>query len=142
MMIAALIGIMISIVVGVSLIPKITETIDAIPEEDVPEGFGVLVDILPIVFVAVILLGAVAWIGGSMGGGDTSTGRAWWSNRQKERKSPESRDLLHRTYSLSAHEEEHPDESTSLVDRKIQEADIVGEEVQTEKTSWRTRRSK
>lgn len=63
MLVAVLIGIMISIVVGVSLIPTILTTIDALPT-DMDSGLGALVDVLPYVFVAVILLGAVAWIGG------------------------------------------------------------------------------
>jgi hypothetical protein len=57
---------MISIVVGVSLIPTILTTIDALPT-DTPDGLGALVNVLPYVFVAVILLGAVAWIGGGNG---------------------------------------------------------------------------
>jgi len=62
-LVAVLIGIMISIVVGVSLIPTILTTIDALPT-DTPSGLEALVNVLPYVFVAVILLGAVAWIGG------------------------------------------------------------------------------
>jgi len=62
-LVAVLIGIMISIVVGISLIPTITETIDSLPT-DTDAGLLALVDVLPYVFVAVILLGAVAWIGG------------------------------------------------------------------------------
>lgn len=67
MLVAVLIGIMISIVVGVSLIPTILTTINALPSATAPTGLISLVDVLPYVFVAVILLGAVAWIGG--GGG-------------------------------------------------------------------------
>jgi len=52
---------MISIVVGVSLVPVILETTAAITS---PTGLAALVGVLPYVFVAVILLGAVAWIGG------------------------------------------------------------------------------
>ena len=63
MVVAVLIGIMISIVVGVSLIPAILTTINALPT-DAPDGLVALVNVLPYVFVAVILLGAVAWIGG------------------------------------------------------------------------------
>ena len=66
MLVAVLIGIMISIVVGVSLIPTILTTINALPT-DTPEGLVALVNVLPYVFVAVILLGAVAWIGGGQG---------------------------------------------------------------------------
>lgn len=64
MLVAVLIGIMISIVVGVSLIPTILTTIDALPSATAPSGLIALVNVLPYVFVAVILLGAVAWIGG------------------------------------------------------------------------------
>lgn len=67
MLVAVLIGIMISIVVGVSLIPTILTTIDALPT-DTPSGLSALVDVLPYVFVAVILLGAVAWISGGAAG--------------------------------------------------------------------------
>ena len=61
MLVAVLIGIMISIVVGVSLVPVILEVTDEISS---PSGLAALVGVLPYVFVAVILLGAVAWIGG------------------------------------------------------------------------------
>lgn len=59
MLVAVLIGIMISIVVGVSLIPTILTTIDALPT-NTPDGLVALVNVLPYVFVAVILLGAVS----------------------------------------------------------------------------------
>ena len=61
MLVAVLIGIMISIVVGVSLVPVILETTAEVTS---PSGLAALVGVLPYVFVAVILLGAVAWIGG------------------------------------------------------------------------------
>ena len=62
MLVAVLIGIMISIVVGVSLIPTILTTINALPT-DTPDGLVALVNVLPYVFVAVILLGAVKiWV--------------------------------------------------------------------------------
>jgi len=60
-LVAVLIGIMISIVVGVSLVPTILATTATITS---PTGLAALVGVLPYVFVAVILLGAVAWIGG------------------------------------------------------------------------------
>lgn len=67
MVIAALIGIMVSIVVGISLIPMIMETMEEATKdsEDVPTAASALLNILPIVFVVVLILGAVAWIGGS-----------------------------------------------------------------------------
>lgn len=61
MLVAVLIGIMISIVVGVSLVPVILETTAAVTS---PSGLASLVGVLPYIFIAVILLGAVAWIGG------------------------------------------------------------------------------
>ena len=63
MLVAVLIGIMISIVVGISLIPTIMSTINAL-SSFTPAGLRALINVLPYVFVAVILLGAVAWIGG------------------------------------------------------------------------------
>ena len=67
MLVAVLVGVMISIVVGVNLIPMLMETIEEATEdsEDLPAGASALLDILPIVFVVVVILGAVAWIGGS-----------------------------------------------------------------------------
>jgi len=62
MWIAVLIGIMVAIVVGVALVPTIVETTNSLPD-DTPAGIQALVDVLPYVFVAVIILGAVAWIG-------------------------------------------------------------------------------
>lgn len=71
MLVAVLIGIMISIVVGVSLVPAIVDVSANITYTTVsggtttaPSGLQALVSVLPYIFVAVILLGAVAWIGG------------------------------------------------------------------------------
>ena len=65
MLVAVLIGIMISIVVGVSLLPTILTAVDATSGQ--AAGLHSLIEVLPYVFVAVILLGAVAWIGGGRG---------------------------------------------------------------------------
>ena len=62
MMVATLIGIMISIIVGVALIPTMLESVEG-AEEDLGSGASALVGVLPYIFVAVILLGAIAWIG-------------------------------------------------------------------------------
>ena len=73
MLVATLIGAMISIVVGVTLIPTIVETINtATPALEASGNSGLvgLLNVLPYVFVAVILLGAVAWIGGPSSLGD------------------------------------------------------------------------
>jgi len=56
---------MISIVVGVSLVPTIVSAINTAKNTpNAPTGLSGLLDVLAYVFVAVILLGAVAWIGG------------------------------------------------------------------------------
>jgi len=56
---------MISIVVGVSLVPTIINSIQtAKGTAGAPAGVDGLLDVLVYVFIAVILLGAVAWIGG------------------------------------------------------------------------------
>lgn len=66
MLVGTLIAIMIVIVVGVNLIPTITNSItDATAEGIVEEGSAIagIMDVLPYIFVAIILLGAVAFIG-------------------------------------------------------------------------------
>lgn len=63
MLVGVLISIMISIVVGVSLIPTIVDSINTAKNTaNAPTGLSGLLDVLTYVFVAVILLGAVAWI--------------------------------------------------------------------------------
>jgi hypothetical protein len=66
MLVAVLIGIMIAIVVGVSLIPTIVGTISSVSDNltNFP-AVGAMLGVLPIVFMAVILLAAVAWLGSS-----------------------------------------------------------------------------
>lgn len=71
MAIAVLIGIMISIVVGVSLFPVITESVNSVKTtaeesgQPLSSGMSAMLDILPIIFGVVVVLGAVAWIGGN-----------------------------------------------------------------------------
>ena len=61
MLVGVLISIMISIVVGVSLIPTIVDSINTAKNTaNAPTGLSGLLDVLSYVFVAVILLGAVA----------------------------------------------------------------------------------
>ena len=63
-----IIGLMVSIVVAVTLIPTITQSIESIPkDETTPTAVTGLLSVLPYIMVAVILIGAVAWIGGNSG---------------------------------------------------------------------------
>ena len=68
MLVGVLISIMISIVVGVNLVPTIITSINtARAQAEAVSGFsglGGLMEVLAYVYIAVILLGAVAWIGG------------------------------------------------------------------------------
>ena len=68
MLVGVLISIMISIVVGINLLPSIVTSIQTVNEqvENVTgfAGLAGLTTVLAYVYVAVILLGAVAWIGG------------------------------------------------------------------------------
>jgi len=69
MWVATLIGVMIAVVVGVNLIGPIMEVANNITQEEgVSPAVSSLVGILPFIFVVVIILGAVAWIGGGIGG--------------------------------------------------------------------------
>ena len=68
MLVGVLISIMISIVVGVNLVPTIITSINtASAQANAITGFSGLsglMQVLAYVYIAVILLGAVAWIGG------------------------------------------------------------------------------
>jgi len=65
MLVGVLISIMISIVVGVNLVPSIVEAVNTAKNTpNAATGLGGMLDVLEYVYVAVILLGAVAWIGG------------------------------------------------------------------------------
>ena len=65
---------MIAIVVGVNLVPGIIDSVNKASENGtLPEGTAVsaLADVLPIIFVVVIIMGAVAWIAGAPGASRT-----------------------------------------------------------------------
>lgn len=66
MLVGVLVTIMIAIVVGVNLVPSIVTAVNTAKNTpNVPTGLGGLLDTLSYVFVAIILLSAVAWIGGN-----------------------------------------------------------------------------
>ena len=95
MMVAVLVGIMIAVVVGVSLIPAITSTIANLPS-DTPAGLTALINILPYLFVAVILLGAVSWVARGMGDGGYKSKKedeTYWRDWDKEDE-PEVKDPI------------------------------------------------
>jgi len=67
MVVAILITVMISIVVGINLIPLVNQkAIDITTGGEIPEGSAMLklLDILPYIFIVVVILGAIAWIRG------------------------------------------------------------------------------
>jgi len=60
--IAALIGIMIGIVVGVNLISPVNDVVKTITTPTYSSSMVSLTGVLPIIFVTVIILGAIAWM--------------------------------------------------------------------------------
>lgn len=62
MNVAGLIAIMIGIVVGVNLISPVNDTVKTVTTPTYSSSIVSLTGVLPIVFVTVIILGAVAWI--------------------------------------------------------------------------------
>jgi uncharacterized membrane protein required for colicin V production len=64
MIIAILIGIIIAVLVGINLIPKVNEVIKTITTPAYSQGIAGIAGILPIIFVTVIILGTVAWFSG------------------------------------------------------------------------------
>ncbi len=67
MLVGVLITIMISIVVGLALTPTVITAVNTAKNPTgvtLPTGLSGMLDVVSYVFVAIILLGAVAWIGG------------------------------------------------------------------------------
>ena len=62
MNVAALIGIMIGIVVGVNLISPVNDVVKTVTTPTYTSSVVSLAGVLTIIFVTVIILGAVAWI--------------------------------------------------------------------------------
>lgn len=62
MNIAALIGIAIAIVVGVALVPVVVDTVNDLDTTTTPSTVLNLADLLPIVFIAILIIGAVGFI--------------------------------------------------------------------------------
>lgn len=63
MNVAALIGIMIGIVVGVNLISPVNNVVQTVTTPTYASSVVSLTGVLPIIFVTVIILGAIAWMG-------------------------------------------------------------------------------
>lgn len=61
-MVQKLLGAMLAIVVGVAMLPTITDSIDSIDTANLPSAVQSLVDLLPVLFVVIIVSGAVAYI--------------------------------------------------------------------------------
>jgi len=62
MNIAGLIGIAIAIVVGVSLVPVVVDTVNNLDTVATPTTVLNLAALLPIVFIAILIIGAVGFI--------------------------------------------------------------------------------
>ncbi len=61
-MVGVLIGIVIALVVGVSLVPVIVEQVNSLDTETTPTSVLNLADLLPIIFIAVVIIGAVGFM--------------------------------------------------------------------------------
>ena len=61
-MVGVLIGIVIALVVGVSLIPVIVDQVNSLDTEVTPASVINLANLLPIIFIAVIIIGAVGFL--------------------------------------------------------------------------------
>lgn len=77
MLVAVLVGLMISLVVGIALVPVIIDAAKDATENTNNGALEAVVSVLPFVFVAIILLGAVAWI--------TSVGEEGGKREEKHR---------------------------------------------------------
>ncbi len=61
-MVGVLIGIVIAMVIGVSLLPVIVEQVNDLDPATTPTSVLNLADLLPIIFIAVIIIGAVGFL--------------------------------------------------------------------------------
>ena len=61
-MVGVLIGIVIALVVGVSLVPVIVDQVNSLNTEVTPTSVINLANLLPIIFIAVIIIGAVGFL--------------------------------------------------------------------------------
>lgn len=68
MNIAGLIGIAIAIVVGVALVPVVTDTVNDLDTSATPSTVLNLAELLPIVFIAILIIGAVGFIAYAVSG--------------------------------------------------------------------------
>ena len=68
MNIATLIGIAISIVIGVALVPTVVSTVNNLDTVATPSAVLNLTQLLPIVFVAILIIGAVGFIAYAVSG--------------------------------------------------------------------------
>ncbi len=66
-MVGVLIGIVIALVVGVSLLPVIVEQVNSLDTETTPISVLNLADLLPIIFIAVVIIGAVGFMSRKVG---------------------------------------------------------------------------
>jgi len=66
--IATLIGIAISIVIGVALVPTVVSTVNNLDTVATPSAVLNLTQLLPIVFVAILIIGAVGFIAFAVSG--------------------------------------------------------------------------
>lgn len=61
-MVNKLLGAMLAIVVGVAMLPTITQTIDELDTTELEPAVESLIDLLPVLFVVIIVAGAVSYI--------------------------------------------------------------------------------
>ena len=99
MVVAALIGIMIAVVVGVSLIPTLTHISSTLTNQVVkgnsttdPTAVSSLINVLPFIFIAVIILGAIAWMGTHIFGGSSEGGElGHWTEEDEDEEEREEK---------------------------------------------------
>ena len=66
-MVGALIGVVIAMVVGVALLPVIVDTIAGLNTATTDASVISLAGLLPIILIAIVIMGAVAFVAGGLG---------------------------------------------------------------------------
>jgi len=137
MSVAALIGIVISIVVGVALLPVVLDTLETAKGEENSETINSLIDFLPIVFISVIIIGAVGFIAYAVGDDGGSS-----KPKKKKEKLEKHKESLETTLSVPKFDKDDLkpigyNDEMELAERELDKlVQTVRAEVSQEKQTW------
>jgi hypothetical protein len=128
-----LIGIVITVVIGVTLIPVVSETIKTLDTSNMSSGMASLINILPIIVVTMVIIGSVGYFvtaGGAKEDREISSSVAFAKDRElNQRLSKIESDVVKIDYSIQAESNnvvENRDVVTKITEEKSLSPKIGG----------------